>query len=95
MSVQIINKENIQHMGFISMDALNNEQERSLRLQKLQRAQSLGNLYKHHVKVIFYNDKLELMQTVATVWAVTEKFIVLKGGTSIPIHSIRDLEEFA
>ena len=63
----------------------------SLLRHKLKRAQSLGNLFKLHTLILFYGENGEYLETEATVWAVAEKYIMIKGGTVIPISSIVDV----
>ena len=55
----------------------------------LDRAMKLGNLYKESVKIRFENRMGELLEEEAIVLTVTEQYVVLRGGTSIPIKSIR------
>ena len=58
---------------------------------KLNRALALGNLYKVHTHILFYDENGNRIQTEATVWAVSEKYIMIKGGTVIPVSSIIDV----
>ncbi len=64
----------------------------SLLRYKLHRALILGNFYKSHSLIQFYDEDGSFMETEATVWAVTDKYIMIKGGTVIPIKSIIDLK---
>jgi hypothetical protein len=59
---------------------------------KLQRAMILGNLYKCHSTIQFYDAYGRYMETEATVWAVTEQYIMIKGGIVIPVYAIIDLK---
>ncbi len=65
---------------------------RSVLRYNLQRALRLGNLYKSHVLIQFYNEDGHYMETEATIWAVSEKYIMIKGGMVIPIESIVDVK---
>lgn len=58
---------------------------------KLQRALKLGNLHKTSVNLRFISDR-ELLQTEATIWAVTENYVMLKGGVMIPVECIIDVD---
>jgi hypothetical protein len=53
----------------------------------LKKGEILGNGYKHKIKIGFHaiEGKFEVD---TTIWATTEKYIVLKGGVSIPIQCI-------
>ena len=60
-------------------------------LKKLQKALVLGNIYKTHVQLMMVNSSHQHIKTTATVWAVTEKYVTLKGGVVIPVGSIMDI----
>lgn len=53
----------------------------------LKKGELLGNGYKHKIKIGFHaiEGKFEVD---TTIWATTEKYVVLKGGVSIPIQCI-------
>ena len=89
---QQIDKSIIHGFPFVREDVLMNEDDYKNRLRKLMVAMQLGNLYKQHVRIRFTHKNTEHYETVATVWAVTEKFVVLKGSAVIPIHSIYEVE---
>ena len=83
----------IEQVIFSNDDVLISENDKIARKWKLERALKLGNLFKHHVEVIFINQHGERLKTTATIWAVTEAYVVLKGGKVIPINSICDIHE--
>ncbi len=92
MITQIITKEAVHQIKFSSEDVLNTELEKMHRTLQLDKAMKLGNSYKLHVSIYFRGTNGEFLKTIATVWAVTEKYLVLKGNTLIPIHSIYDID---
>lgn len=92
MSIPIINKESIDTLSFAKGDVLSNEQDVQLRTRRLQKALKLGNTYKSHVRLVFKTSDGGIMKTVVTVWAVTEKYVVLKGQRMIPIEAIIEVE---
>jgi len=51
----------------------------------------MGNNFHSKVKIIF-NTLEGYKEVFTTVWATTEKFILLKGGLFIPIDSIAHVE---
>lgn len=93
MAVQAISKEALKVIPFASEDVLTNEVDKKMRRWKLERAMKLGNLYKHPVQITFTNKMGERMKTTATIWAVTEEYVVVKGGNAIPVRSIYEVEE--
>ena len=88
----LINKEHVAHVQFHSKEVLSNPLEIQKRNLLLQKALKLGNTYKSHVKLVFLNAQGETMSTVATVWAITERFVVLKSNMMIPITSVLRVE---
>lgn len=84
---ELVEKELIPSMKFPVEEVLLTEEERKQRARKIHRATSLGNLEKHKVHIVF-EDNNGLKKTSTTIWAQTEKKIVLKGGNSIPVHRI-------
>ena len=92
MITQIITKETVHQIKFIGEDVLNTDLEKVQRALQLDKALKLGNSYKLHVSIYFRGTNGEFLKTSATVWAVTEKYLVLKGNTLIPIHSIYDID---
>ncbi|WMN05968.1 hypothetical protein QYS48_31130 [Marivirga arenosa] len=83
-----IDKNDLSKISFIKNDVLLDENDALIRLQKLNKALILGNLHKTSVKIEFMNAEGELLNTVGTVWAVTEKNVLLKKNYHIPIKSI-------
>ena len=91
LSVLRVDKSRLAEISFGKYDF--HEQGLSARLRyKLERAVLLGNLYKCHSTIQFYDEQGRYMETEATVWAVTENYIMIKGGIAIPVYSIIDLK---
>ncbi len=58
--------------------------------EKLEYAVRLGNEFKSKTSITFNtSDGPRTVQT--TVWSLTEKYIVLKAGTHIPLKSLIDI----
>jgi hypothetical protein len=85
-------KEYIGQMQFCKEDVLQDTISRKLRKYDLQRALSLGNLYHQKVTMVYKLRTGELQQVETTVWAVGEEYVILKGGVTIPVHAIQQIE---
>ncbi len=84
-------KEGILDLRFPDVEVLDSASEKRERSQKIHRATSLGNLEKHKVK-IYFQDGEGVRMTHTTIWAQTDKKILLKDGAYIPVHRILDIE---
>ena len=90
MNLQKIEKEDLHHLHFVREDVLQNDDKRSERNQKLIKACILGNVDKEKCRIIFHSrEGCNYIET--TVWAVTEKYICLKGGVYLMVASIVDV----
>ncbi|MEM9340130.1 MAG: hypothetical protein AAGA66_15455 [Bacteroidota bacterium] len=87
-TINRIDKSTLRNMPFKTREILVDKDDIQRRLDDLNRAMLLGNLFKETVRLQFQNSRSEPMETEATVWSVTEKNVILKGGLTIPIHSI-------
>jgi hypothetical protein len=57
----------------------------------LERATALGNVEHNKIKITF-EDSEGLKQVETTIWATTDKRIILKGGVVIPIIRIHEVK---
>ncbi|MGB0430115.1 MAG: hypothetical protein ACPGLV_06540 [Bacteroidia bacterium] len=89
-SAKLVEKEIIETLKFPSGEVLVDDNKIETRKKELKKALSLGNLNKVKVKITFEDDEC-LKQVDTTIWAITEKNIVLKAGRIIPIHRIHQL----
>ena len=85
-----IEKENITALMFPKTDVLEDENEIKRRISEINRALALGNLEHSKIK-IFFEDSESKKIVNTTVWAVTDKNVVLKQGIIIPINRIYKL----
>mgnify|MGYP003577495196 CR=1 FL=1 len=86
----IIEKEDIASLTFPTTDVLDDDNEIKTRTGEINRALSLGNLEHSKIKIFFEdNESKKIVNT--TVWAVTDKNVILKQGVMIPIHRIYKL----
>lgn len=84
---EFIPKEKISGLKFPKEDVLKDKVSIFQRNFDLNRAQALGNL-EHCKTKIFFEDSLSKKVVETTVWALTDKRIILKQGTVIPINRI-------
>lgn len=86
----IIAKEDIASLKFPITDVLEDDTELKIRTGDINRALALGNLEHSKIKIFFQdNESKKIVDT--TVWAVTDKNVVLKQGILIPINRIYKL----
>lgn len=84
---ETIEKEKIQSLQFPKVDVLQDNEAMSQRVSELNRALSLGNL-EHSKTKIFFEDSQSKKVVETTVWGITDKMVILKKGSSIPINRI-------
>jgi hypothetical protein len=87
-----LDKLQLTNLSFSKTDVLSDNTDRFIRNFELNRALRLGNTYKQSVRIYFINALGEHMETEGTVWAVTEKYVMLKGGNTIPIRAINKVD---
>ncbi len=90
-TVTIVAKENVSQLTFPKSDVLFSEIKQDERKRRIVRAMKLGNNKKFKVKIIF-EDMESLKKVETTIWGVTEKNIILKQGTLIPIQRIHEIK---
>lgn len=91
LNFTLIQKEDIKRVKFTSTEVLNSNNDISQRRVDLEKAMILGNAYHGKIKIVFETtDGIKRVET--TLWAATDKFVTLKGGVNIPIHSIYRVE---
>lgn len=91
-SITTVPKEAIGTVAFATQDVLTDPAAVTVRRRNLQRALSLGNLYRHKVAITYRLHHQVPQRVVTTVWAVTENYVMLKGGRTIPIRAIESVE---
>ncbi|MDH7448321.1 hypothetical protein [Aquimarina sp. 2201CG14-23] len=87
MNVQPIEKEQIKFLTFPKEDVLNKRKDQIDRILELQRALSLGNLERQKVKIVFVDNK-GLKKVETTIWGITDREVILKQSTIIPLERI-------
>jgi uncharacterized protein (UPF0248 family) len=86
-----LDKEIIPYLHFPKEDVLISEEDRKIRKIKLENATAIGNI-EHSKVAILFEDINGLRRVVTTIWATTQESIVLKKGSTIPIHRVVDVE---
>jgi uncharacterized protein (UPF0248 family) len=86
----MVQKEEIANFHFPIKEVLSSEEEIKVRRKELERATTLGNIERYKIKIVF-EDTEAIKRVETTIWATTEKNIILKGGVFIPIHRIHSI----
>ena len=87
----LIEKEEISEFSFPKEDVLQTEEEREERQVRIKRGMRLGNNMKRKVKIIF-EDIEGLKKVETTIWGFTDKNVILKKTTIIPIRRIHEVK---
>ncbi|MFT7613136.1 MAG: hypothetical protein ACI9J3_002106 [Parvicellaceae bacterium] len=86
----LVEKEIVSALHFPKDDVILGIQGRKERDAKLRQALSLGNI--EHIKVkITFQDIEGTKQVETTIWGITDKSIILKKGSIIPIHRVTEV----
>lgn len=90
-SIQKIEKEQLKECSFRKTVYQPTDHDLRERNRRLYLAMLMGNNFQSKVKIVF-NTLEGYKEVFTTVWATTEKFILLKGGNFIPIEAISHVE---
>ncbi len=91
LTEQMIAKEDVSRLHFPFEDVLFTKDEQINRKLNLSRALSLGNLDHEKVRIVFQDiEGTKVVET--TVWGVTDREVILKRGTIIPIRRILSVQ---
>ena len=86
-----IQKEQIASLKFTPVEVLGDTLIIEQRKAALIKAMLLGNGEKNKVRIVFEDNQHHSHEVETTVWYTSEKYVVLKSGTSIPISSISEV----
>ncbi len=90
-ATKLIEKELITDFSFPKGDVLVTEEARTERQNRIKRGMRLGNSLKRKVKIVF--EDVEGMKSVeTTIWGFTDKNVILKKTTIIPIRCIHEIK---
>lgn len=87
----LIEKESIVEFSFPKGDVLDTEEKRQERQARIKRGTRLGNSLKRKVKIVF-EDIEGLKKVETTIWGFTDKNVILKKTTIIPIRCIHEVK---
>ena len=77
--------------SFPKGDVLSSEEQREQRKERIKKGMHLGNTSKGKVKIIFEDvDGLKKVET--TIWGFTDKNVILKKTTIIPIRCVHEVK---
>ena len=82
-----INREKIPLLQFKTLEVIDDTDLCLQRKLSLQRAAQMSHSFYSKVRIVFQTEEGK-MEVLTTVWAVTDKFVILKGGISIPVCAI-------
>ena len=86
----IVAKEEISNLKFPKEEIFKDVEKRKELKTAIERAMRLGNAYKGKVKIVF-EDHEGLKAVETTIWGVTDKNILLKKTTIIPIRRVHEI----
>ncbi len=86
-SIQLIDKEQIKFLTFPKEDVLVKANDKLNRSLELKRAMVLGNLEQQKVKIVFV-DNQGIKKVETTIWALTDKSVILKQSMVIPLGRV-------
>jgi len=82
-----IEKETVQCLNFPNNEVLETVEAKKSRSAVLNRASILGNIDRTKMN-IFFKDNEGLKKIYTTIWGVTDKYVILKGASLIPLHRV-------
>lgn len=91
MKALLIEKEQIQDLNYPSTVSEKSKATKNELMAKCQKAMTLGNLHKVKCSILF-NDSEGLKKVNTTIWSLLEEHIVLKGGVSLNLRYVEDIE---
>lgn len=89
--IPTIQKELIDGIHFPKQEVLKNPEHIKQRRDQAKKAMMLGNgPTNNKVKIVFEDGECK-KQVETTVWGVTDRYILLKSGMSLPIHRVHEI----
>lgn len=87
----MVEKEMISSLTFPKEEVLKDTDKQKELKAALDKAMRLGNAYKGKVKIVFEdNEGIKAVET--TIWGITDKNILLKQTTIIPIRRVLEIK---
>lgn len=91
LTIPLIEKEMISELRFPDAEVLHDPEMIKKRHNDLERATRLGNVEHGKIKITF-EDSVGMKKVNTTIWATTDKRIILKKGVVIPINRIHEVD---
>jgi hypothetical protein len=91
METQILQKEELVGLKFTTKEVIHDLSQKKNLMSELSRAQTLGNLEKIKVRIVFHLESGIRGEVETTVWGVGENHLMLKKGIHIPIRAIESI----
>ncbi|MBS1656516.1 MAG: hypothetical protein K1X63_11930 [Chitinophagales bacterium] len=91
MAHPIILKEQIAAELLSNEEVLQSAEARHARKNKLLQAVESNRLYYSKAKIVFETTK-ETLEVIDHIWAVTDNHVLLRGGITLPISCIKEVE---
>jgi hypothetical protein len=92
MNTQLIPKEQLGICQFTSMEVLRGDWEKVYRVYALQRAERIGKRSAGRVRLTFRTMANETRMVKAVVTSVSDQYVFLAGGYTIPLQAILIVE---
>lgn len=87
----VVAKEEISSFKFPKEDVLKDKERQKELKNSIEKGMKLGNSYKGKVRIVFEdNEGLKSVET--TIWGFTDKNILLKQTTLIPIRRVHEIK---
>jgi len=90
-NITTIQKELLDSIQFPKQEVLSSAKQIEQRTSEAKRAMKLGNSSDNNKVKIVFEDTVGKKMVETTVWGVTEKYILLKRGMSLPLHRIHEI----
>lgn len=88
--IPLIEKETVSDLFFPQGEVLDDPNLIKDRMFALHRATSLGNIHQRKVTLVFEDDK-GLKSVKTTIWAISDRKVILKEGRSIPVQRVHSV----
>ncbi len=91
INAEIVEQDLITALDFMENEVLESKDEISDRAANLEIALSLSSNYHRQSELVF--ETMEgIKKTQTTIWAITDRNVILSGGNFIPVHCIREVQ---
>jgi len=90
-TITTVQKELLDTIHFPKQEVLSDIEQIKQRIDSAKRAMLLGNSTDNHKVKIIFEDTEGMKMIETTVWGVTDKYLLLKRGMSLPLHRIHEI----